>query len=309
MTRPSRLLKFAPEPRFLKNGMFRFTQPSALNDPHEAFPALLAEEYAPEDIEAARTKARNDGNSHFSDEMLINFYMTPWPFHRMDEKSFPGLWPWTDKRLRSQPFVTLAEHDLAVAERAVELAVNYANRTIGILSLSESADETMWAHYGDDHCGICTVFDPAHHFFQRNPFKPVVYSNRPIHVTVKHGWVRFGGHKLSKDSLLENQLDFYPDEILWRKRSTWSVEQEWRMVKLLSDADEIIEQGPNRLLVHLFRMPPEAILGVIFGLRASREKVKQTVESVAGDARWAHLFFRQRHKFPSGITEIDIIRQ
>lgn len=304
MTLPARLLKFAPEPRFLENGMFRFTQPSELNDPHEAFPGLLVDQYAREDIEAVRVKARKDGHGPMSDEQLITFYLTPYPARRFDEKAFPGLWPQKDARLREEPFSTMAEHDQAVAERAIDLAVAFANRTVGIFSLSERSDETMWAHYASDHHGVCIHFDPAHAFFRDGAIRPVVYSEQPIHVTVNHGWVRFGGYKLSEDALFENRLDFFPEEILWRKRGSWAYEREWRMAKSLADAERVIQpNGANTPAICLFSIPPDAVTGITFGLRASDALVEQTLERVANDARWNHLFLRRRRKAASGIVE------
>jgi len=43
------------------NGLFRFTQPNQLNDPHEVYPEILVNTYSPEDLERARDEARKIG--------------------------------------------------------------------------------------------------------------------------------------------------------------------------------------------------------------------------------------------------------
>lgn len=82
---PSVLYKFMPDLRFLENGKFRFSQPDALNDPQEAQPRIVFEEYTPEDYAAARTKS----SFSMSQEELEAFHLHPFPAGRFDEKAFP----------------------------------------------------------------------------------------------------------------------------------------------------------------------------------------------------------------------------
>jgi hypothetical protein len=59
--------------------------------------------------------------------------MRPFPARRFDEKSFPGMWPAYERRLRQEPFYTLSEFDRAIAERAIELCVSWADTSVGVL--------------------------------------------------------------------------------------------------------------------------------------------------------------------------------
>jgi hypothetical protein len=43
------------------NGLFRFTQPNQLNDPHEVYPEISVNKYSPEDIEQGRAEGRKIG--------------------------------------------------------------------------------------------------------------------------------------------------------------------------------------------------------------------------------------------------------
>lgn len=304
MNLPKQLLKFAPTPRFLENGMFRFTQPSALNDPYEAFPGLQVDQYAPEDIEAARARWRQDGHGPMSDQQLIAFYLSPVPYHRMDDKSFPALWPWTDLRLREEPFHTSAEHDQAIAELAIELAVDYANRTVGIFSMSETPDETLWSHYANDHHGVCIHFDVSHPFFRENPPRKIEYTEQPIRVTINGGMVRIGGKRLSKEALFRKELEFFPEEILYRKQPSWTSEKEWRIVKNLRDSRKTISSMDlNVTPVHLFEIPNSAITGLTFGLRASDQMIGDTLKQVRENPLWHHLALRRRRRSAVGIND------
>ena len=218
MSLPHRLLKYAASARFLENGLFRFSQP-ALNDPYEAFPGLLVNSYAAEDIEAARREADEFGASNISDEQLRALFLPPFPARRMDEKSFPGLWPLRQPILREKPFDTSHEYHEAIANRAVELGFELASKQIGILSLTESAQETMWAYYAENQRGLCITFDAKHPYFVGS-IRPIEYSDTPIHVTINDGLVRSGGRTISTQAILQGDMDFFPDDLLWRKQTS-----------------------------------------------------------------------------------------
>jgi hypothetical protein len=108
-------------------------------------------------------------------------------------------------RLRKEPFSTMDEMDLAIAEGAVELCMTTADRTLGVLSLSASIGEQMWAYYANDHRGVAIGFDETHPFLGKNA-RPVVYSNEPFYVTANAGWVRVGGTKWDNNDILEGKM-------------------------------------------------------------------------------------------------------
>lgn len=307
MHKPPRLFKYMPEPRFLDNSLFRFSQPEALNDPHEALPELTVGAFAPEDIEKARNTARREGHGDISDEDLTDFHLTSYPAHRYDEQSFPGLWPASEPRLRKEPFATIEEYDRAIGTRVVELGKALANWTIGILSLSESNGDNMWAHYADEHGGIRIEFDAAHPYFERGRLRPMTYSDQPFHVTVNEGWVRLAGYTVSKEDVLCGNLESLPEELFWRKRLNWSNEQEWRMTKQLADADETKQGNQPVGPVCLFRIPAEAIVALTFGYKSSEDAIEQACCRIDADPRWKHLSVRRRVQSTTEITE-QIVR-
>ena len=307
MQKPPLIFKYMPEPRFLDNRLFRFSQPEALNDPFEARPELEVGKFSPEDIEEARRTAERAGHGDISDEDLIVFHLNPYPALRNDELSFPELWPASEPRLREEPFTTIAEFDRAIGCRAVELGIALANRTIGILSLSESTEDNMWAHYADEHCGVRVEFDTAHPYFERGNLRPMTYSDQPFQVTVKDGWVRLAGHTVSNEDVLSGNLKSLPEELFWRKRLSWSYEQEWRMIKRLVDADEIKPGNQTDVPVCLFRIPPEAIVTLTFGYRATEDAIKNACCRIEHDSRWNHLSVSRRVQSTTNMTE-EIVR-
>lgn len=307
MNRPDRLLKYTPNLKFLDNGLFRFSQPAALNDAYEALPGLLVNAYSNEDLAAAKARSVRDGFRGMSDNELVARYLTPFPAHRMDEKSFPGLWPFRQPALREEPFESLDEYDKVLAERAVELAKAFANRTIGIFSLTENYHETMWAHYANNHQGVCIAFDPQNEYFAANHPEPILYTNQPVQLTINQGWVRFGGDTVDKASILRGELGFLPKELFLRKQLPWQYEQEWRVMKLLSDAKEILTGiDPMELPVYLFEIPANAISGITFGWRADDAAIRQAMQTIRKDARWKHLWVRRRTRSLTGVIEEEV---
>lgn len=236
MRGPDSLFKYMPEALFLANGMFRFTPLDALNDPFEARPTLAVGHYSAEDIAAARLRAHADGNGEIPQDELVALYLRSFPSRRMDEKSFPGLWPKTEPRLRDEPFDTLAEFDRALGERAIAVSEETANRSLGILCLTTKRDdESMWSYYGDEHRGVCIEFDPMHAFFTGR-VRPVEYSADPIAVTINDGWVRLAGQTLSRNDVLDGHVPVLPALLIWRKTISYAHEAEWRMIDDLSKA-------------------------------------------------------------------------
>ena len=115
--------------------------------------------------------------------------MDPFSLQRFDEKGFPGLWPACIPQLHEKSLRTIEEMDRAFAERAFVLCREAANQRIGILSLSESESEPMWAHYACNHSGIRVTFDCNHPFFSAHlrsgALRKVEYKGDPVFISSK----------------------------------------------------------------------------------------------------------------------------
>lgn len=131
---------------------------------------------------------------------------------------------------------------------AVEKTKKVVNRTLGVLSLTESPlNTTMWPYYAADYKGFVVGFDEKHSFF-----KPMENELQGCGVLRK---IRY------TDDVPEVDVSEYnlPKDFLFTKSLQWKHEKEVRMLRMLENADE---QKDN---VYLFRIPEQAIREVYIG--------------------------------------------
>jgi Protein of unknown function (DUF2971) len=284
MNSPRLLYKYMPRPLFFENAMFRFKQPKDLDliDPEEAVPGLVLNQHAPEDYAVERLHLAAFG-LHSIPSKQLEFLMQPFPSRRFDERSFPGLWPKSERELRNEPFASLKELDEAVAHRAIVECIKFANREAGILSLTQSPRQnTMWVHYANHHQGIVVEIDGTHPYFAKAmTFFPIKYSDRLVSVSLVNGLLRIGGIQFSYKRVLRGEITEIPLQLLLRKKLEWAYEREWRMLQRLGDCDERRDNpDPSCCAICLFRIPKQAIKAVIFGFKADpgwKDSVKTEV--------------------------------
>jgi hypothetical protein len=114
---------------------------------------------------------------------------------------------------------------------------------LGILSLSEKRDNIlMWSHYANSHQGFCLEFD-----ISTAPFDKA----RHVHYRRDRYAYDFANVAANAENLL---LTKYED---------WKYEEEWRI---------IADKGGE-----LYRFPPEALTGVIFGCRMSETSKRKVI--------------------------------
>lgn len=301
---PPVLYKFAPDARFLENGLFRFSQPDALNDPQEAQPRIVFQEYAPDDYAIARATSTFDLPQQELEAMCMN----PYPGRRFDEKGFPGLWPAQESRLREEPFKTIEEYDRAVIDKAVFLCRKVANDNFGVFCMTESTEDHLWSHYAKDHKGVAVTFNARHPFFSASgAIFRIEYSDESISVSSNHGIVRIAGHRVRQEDILEEQINVIPLELLTRKRLSWAHEKEWRMIKPLSEGLCTEKNDSNNLPVFLFEIPPECVQTVTFGYKVCESDIAKAQDFIKISDKWGHIKLRQRKRLLNGaMEEIDI---
>jgi hypothetical protein len=149
------------------------------------------------------------------------------------------------------------------------------NRGVGILSLAEVPDQPlMWAHYAESHRGMLIGFDEEHAFFNRKRsdndefyfLRKVIYADLPPAPSV---------------------LGVDGNALFVTKGSKWSYEQEWRMLAPLKDSSRSEEIAGDT--VHLFAIPPRALVTVVIGARASAEFERSVRDIVRASADLAHI--------------------
>jgi signal transduction histidine kinase len=274
----------APRLRFLEEGCFRITQPSALNDPFEVKPRVILDEFSDEDWAVARDSARQAGMIPNDDDEVRALFLEAYPAGRMDEKAFPGLYPARLPDLREEPFGSAAEIDAFRADQVRKEVERVLNDRIGVFSVTEEPlSLLMWAHYGAQHCGAAVGLERRHRFFQEiGSLQQVEYNHQRVAVSSNGGLIRVAGHPIKNDDALP------PAATILRKSPEWKYEKEWRLLAFLARA----RQAPERMagqIVHLLPFPETAIRALLLGARLKDAQVAQIVERIRGDQRWQHI--------------------
>lgn len=235
--------KYLPPERigFLSDGLIRFTPPSDLNDPFECLPIISVQETR--QVLEAYIKATEAG---ILDDII--------------NQGLPRKADWDAFQSRKKELLDkLEENPGEIRDYFFREAERRINSTIGILSLSKRWDSSlMWAHYCVAHTGFCVGFNRTHAFFQgtdpSTALRDVTYAADRIQVPLERGVA----------------IDF---NVMFTKSTDWVYEQEERLLASLSRAKTAIDKPPFG--VHLFEVPPEAVVEVIVGAKATSDLARR----------------------------------
>jgi hypothetical protein len=107
-----------------------------------------------------------------------------------------------------------------------------ARKEIGVACLTKNQhDDLMWAHYGNNHRGICIEYDITK--FPFDQFKPIDYVSETLTISMKD------------ISMLSDQKIGKFEEMFLRKHKIWTNETEWR---LISKANSTINYEANSIV-------------------------------------------------------------
>jgi len=269
--------KYTARLDFLANGLFRFTQPSQLNDPLECNPQILMEIHSPEDIEEAKEQARKMGMTSPADiEKFLPMLLATGPKGRFTPEEYPGI-PYP------AGISSMAELDEQNAKKRLTELLTHINETYGIFCVSESGEEfLMWSHYADAHKGVVVGFDAKHPFFNAtHDFYPVEYSDQRISLSSNNGFLRLAGYGQTGSHYKD-----LPVRLFLRKSKDWTYEREWRMIRKLDESELSIPASPP---VYLFQVPRQAIKVIILGAQISPENAEIICKAVSNPSEWSHV--------------------
>lgn len=128
---------------------------------------------------------------------------------------------------------------------------------IGILSLTEDPKNVvMWGNYANSCQGFVIEFDENHSWFNQR---------RSEEDDFRH---------LRRVTYLRNPYPQYFSEltahdVCYSKLEDWSYEKEWRILQPLQDGIDTGTKGAFGEPIIVFDLPPDCILGVVVGARAS----------------------------------------
>ena len=265
---PSSLYKYFSVARsaFFSDPVIRFTQKTSLNDPFE-----LSKRWAEFAGAEVRTLFANHVRSQMeqlgSNKGLVLALIK-------EEFANNGVFLSPDQiaevackllsRKGSQSYDQLISNTLRQIDQFVEHAFCYMNSgadeafnkltsDIGIFSLSENpSNEQMWGLYASSGRGFVVEFNSDKEFFKapngRSLIRKVSYTN-------------------------DRAKDFFanPLALFQVKGEKWSFEQEWRMLKKLSECDEKRLHGQEP--IYVCRLKPGMMRSVTFGYNYSEPEL------------------------------------
>lgn len=172
-----------------------------------------------------------------------------------------------------------AQDDVLNSRKRTELLMKENHRKIlqqlGVYCLAANArDPLLWAHYAQDHRGIAVQFRPILDL-KALLIRPVEYNN--TYPVIDNYFDR------KKRNLLAPLL---------RKSTSWSYEDEWRIIR---------DGQPNRT----FSVRPEAITGVLLGLRISDED-RDYIEELVRDRDRRHGVTTRMYKAEASPGKYDV---
>lgn len=263
---PERLFKYLAPSRIgiLSDRLIRYTPLGAFNDPFEGRPeikALASQETALSSFAAAIPSELEAAYSSIPAEIRASLSLQQWmqfatPFMQQQQGEFLAMLG-------------------AVSNQLIPTIPAKVDEVLGVLSLCEAPDSLlMWAHYGVSHTGFVVELDPTHPYF-----------NARRTTQDEFGHLRQVQYRDARPSA--DLIDLDGPEMFLVKSKEWSYECEWRVLRPLKDAQDVINvNGEN---IHLFQLPADSIKAVILGARASSTLAGQARLAISASSQMAHI--------------------
>ena len=162
----------------------------------------------------------------------------------------------TDKGIKND-ILYLEKEDVnfnKIINKIVSKAIHKELKEMGLRCFTEKSDNLlMWAHYAEEHKGVCLKFDilEAAEFFKNL-----------VRVRYNDKYPELNYIRESKEKVVE---------ILRHKSKAWEYEREWRVIKL----------GEGNKLAPI---SPTSLVEIIFGCRCTEENQKEIQEKCKNGA-------------------------
>lgn len=239
-----KLYKYLPPERIdvLTDCRIRYTQPGAFNDPFEVKPYIT-------------TIAEADEAERKVDEIFLEETQRMYDKLPVEEKSripyavVQDLAKQRRESLRGE-FGKMLKSATPLLRQTFD---KQFNELIGILTLAEKSDHIlMWSHYAASHEGFVLGFDSTNKYFDQK-----------MSLSDEFRHLRKVEYRSQRPNAPLTALDGV--DVFLVKNKDWEYEQEWRIMRPLTDAVETISAEP--FPIHLFAYPPSALVEVVIGAR------------------------------------------
>ena len=255
---PERLFKYLAPSRIgvLSDRLVRYTPLGAFNDPFEGRPEIKGL--------ASQEAALSSFAEAIPGELEVAYSSLP-----AEARAVLSLQQWLQL---ATPFMQQQQGEFlamlgAASSQLIPTIPSKFDEVLGVLSLCEVPDSLlMWAHYGASHTGFVLELDPTHSYF-----------NARRTAQDEFGHLRRVQYRDARPSA--NLIDLDGPEMFLVKSKEWSYEHEWRILRPLKDAHDVV--NVNGEDIHLFQLPADSIKAVILGARASSTLADQARIAVA----------------------------
>jgi hypothetical protein len=256
---------FAPQRiDVLTHRRIRYTQPGAFNDPFEVKPYVA--KFA-DDAAAERTV-----DQILPEEIRKAYEQLPAEIRAViPYEAFLKIATQGRESLRGQFGVMLSQYT-PMLRRVME---EKFNELLGILSLTEKPDNLlMWSHYAASHAGFVIGFNSSHDYFDQRKSPSDEFRH-----------LRKVEYRAVRPNAPLSELDGI--DVFLVKSTEWEYEQEWRIMRPLSDAADTIPDEPFPIC--LFEFSPAAVTDVILGARM-RDTDRSTIrDALKSSPEFAHV--------------------
>jgi hypothetical protein len=134
----------------------------------------------------------------------------------------------------------------------------------GVVCFCEDAlNPLMWAHYTCGYRGFVVGFDGSHELFAKDLERGDLRSVRYV-----------------EDRPTPNLDEATNEEIFFTKSRLWEYEREWRLLRQLSDAERVGQDGEYP--VYVLKLPPRAISEIIIGFQTPPD-VRTQIQAILSD--------------------------
>jgi hypothetical protein len=270
LNRPDILYKYLPPERLdvLSNGLIRYTQFGAFNDPFDGQPHFTALS-TDDDLKERFAKIFPD-EIRRSYDSLSSELKAQLPYGTFYE---------TAVRLIQQASPSILENASAMTPHLQAWLRERLDMHIGALSLSEVVDNVlMWTHYSSAHKGFALGFDAGH-----------PYLNARLSEVDEFRYLRRVEYRNERPNAPFSDLTGI--EMFLVKSTDWAYEKEWRIMRPLEDSETVIESQP--LPVHLFRYPGEALQEIVLGARMPLATRNEVLELIAAQSAFQHVAIKE----------------
>lgn len=267
---PELLYKYLPPDRLdvLSNGLIRYTQFGAFNDPFDGHPHFTA---------LSTNDELKERMAQLMPDEIQRAYVAlpPEKQAQMPYELFYAIVMWQTKRISP----TILESMAAMTPHVQSWLREKLDQNVGALSLSEVVDNVlMWSHYSLGHTGFALGFDARHPYFDSRftevdefrHLRQVEYRNERPNAPLS---------------------DLSAVEMFLVKSIDWAYEKEWRIMRFLGEAEAVIDAP--QLPVHLFRYPSDSIKEIVFGAKILSATKRALLEVVATQPALQHVVLKQ----------------